>query len=277
MRLAIMHGLYGEDFVQEAILSIVDQVDEVLFLWAETPWFGITEVEKPGPVSGGFSTKVPCPVDNMLFRAMQLSHPKVRFQKFSPVYDVFTMHFAALEYIPRTTTYVIFTNGVDVIQCEGNIDKAIEEMRLGEKPAGIMRQRWAWKGLRHEAQMNTSPSGSLVYNMKEIGWNKQHLKNYFDENKMRGDSARLAATCWNVGFAYSYHTMKWRAEIRAAQVNAGMGYAMPRRDWVDGLWARWGETNYEVYEQGEHLGEVATIVPLEISELPLILQKRVNL
>ena len=44
---AIINAYYGEDYVQEAVLSIADQVDHTIFLWADAPWGGITQGALP--------------------------------------------------------------------------------------------------------------------------------------------------------------------------------------------------------------------------------------
>lgn len=266
MRYAFIHGLYGEDFVQEAISSIADQVDQVLFFWADKPWRGV-----PAPE----------PVDNMLFKAMQLDLPNVRFIKFSPEKDEFSMMYAARDLLPRDAEYIVHTNGTDVIQVPGNVEATIREMHDRGSAVGVMRQRWLWKDLHHEAVMGNKPSGSFICNMKHIGWEPVTLLSYFNENAIRtalferGKNINWMSTmCWNTGYAYSERLQRLRLQIRRAQVIAGMGYQPESEEWLE-KWCAWTPDDERTPEPpGSIHSDIHIILPLPSSELPLALQKR---
>lgn len=263
MRYAFIHGLYGEDFVQEAILSIADQVDQVLFFWADKPWR---------------NARAPEPVDNMLFKAMQLDLPKVRFIKFSPTADEFSMMYAARHLLPRDAEYIVHTNGTDVIQVPGNVEATIREMHDLKAAVGVMQQRWLWKDLHHEAVMGNRPSGSFVCDMKKIGWDDEPLRNYFDENVIRSALWNVTnifwvhTVCWNVGFAFSERLQRQRIEIRKQQVAGGMDYILTEDEaWLK-RWSEWTPAHM-AHPELVH-PDVKTIVPLDPAELPPALQKR---
>lgn len=276
---AIIHGLYGDRFVQEAVLSAVEQVDEVVFLWASKPWRGVTQVSSPGPTRTGDSTTIPYPIDDMLAKVMELDHPRVTVRKFDPQEGEYRIHYQAWQagLVPETD-FVIFTNGTDVVQEEGALVGAMAEVEGHNLHMGMLQQRWFWHDLRHEAIMNTNPSGSLVYDMRKIGWTDEGVRTFFCENNSRNVcfaiehqhlGKKVSQTCWNVGYTHNYHTQKWRSLVRQAQVDAGMSYEHISHAWVD-RWHTW-QPGGEVVADFPH---VAAVKELTVDEIPAILRPR---
>ena len=274
MRTAIINAYYGEDFAQEAVLSIANQVDYTLFLWADKPWGSITE----GAFEVEGSTKIPSPVDNTLFKVMQLAHPKVHFMKNAGKeleIEVFNITSQLLSVIPKQTRWLIFTNGIDVIQIPGNINVAIQEMEENNFISARMKQRWLWKTLEYEALLTSAPNGSLIWDLPKILKNNQ--EELLGENAMR-QAPFLKASCWNVGLVWKPRTQRWRCSIRAAQLKAKVGdlehyffpTELPITQWLD-KWEAWDKITGE--EKDWNL-DISSITPVTEEELPPELRRR---
>ncbi len=57
---ALYRVLYGEDFIQDSILSILDHVDKVFVFWDDRPWGDVKEAKYKGHM-----TKIPTHIDNV--------------------------------------------------------------------------------------------------------------------------------------------------------------------------------------------------------------------
>lgn len=57
---ALYRVLYGEDFIQDSILSIIDHVDKIFVFWDDRPWGDVKEAKYKGNI-----VKIPSKIDNV--------------------------------------------------------------------------------------------------------------------------------------------------------------------------------------------------------------------
>jgi len=65
---AIYRILYGEDFIEDSIMSIMDFVDKIFVFWDDVPWGGVKSAKYKGKV-----VPIPIVIDHVVDRVKLLS------------------------------------------------------------------------------------------------------------------------------------------------------------------------------------------------------------
>ncbi len=121
---AVYRCLYGEDFVQESIMSINDAVDKIFVFWDNTPWGDVTEC-----VYKGQTVKFPKKFDKVVEKIKELNNPKIELiYDHQDTADNQLTHFVNDIILPKyEKPSIILSLKVDHVFRSDQIKKAIEE------------------------------------------------------------------------------------------------------------------------------------------------------
>ena len=142
MRYALYRCLYGEDFIQESINSVIDYVDKVFVFWTDKAWGGTDRCTYKGE-----EILFPSKFDRILDKINDLDNPKIELvhaHTNSP-FNQFT-HFVndiLLERYDRPDTLIILE--VDHVFRKDQLEKCLEIFESSDMDCATTRQVELWK------------------------------------------------------------------------------------------------------------------------------------
>lgn len=212
---AIYRCLYGEDFVQQSINSILDVVDKVLVVWDDKVW---------GDVDGcsykGEYITYPKKFDNIIEKVEELNSPKIILHK-DHVFSPFGHHQHIIENI-----LPIYGNPddlmiieVDMVFRNDQLKLALDEFYIDKGIDLYLQQIEIWK-MKYRIPERDRPGVQLVH------------------RKTGKTNSKSSALVHNFGFSFSDKTMYWK-HLTAIGFSNVIRDSPPNVDWYDNKWLKW--------------------------------------
>jgi Flp pilus assembly protein TadD len=258
---AIYRCLYGEDFIQESIMSINDSADKIFIFWDDIPWGALTEC-----VYKGQTIKFPRKFDNVVEKIKELNNPKIEL-----IYDHRNTAENQLTHLVNDVILpnhekpsIIMSIEVDQVFRRDQISMALEEFIEKDCVFATTAQIEVWKGLRHILPERPNKVGAIFCNFSKLDKMPATLRH--------GGvllMPKLSAFVHRLGFAVSEKVMYWKhlLSIAAARKSGGN---VPSEDWYDEKWLKWdyqsGNETVEIPEGSQNL--ILKAIPYDVNELP---------
>ena len=231
---AIYRCLYGSDFVQQSIESVLPYVDKAIVVWAGKPFADVTQWEHRGKIY-----RFPVRFDDLPERVWAMNDPRVQFVE---------------EYIPNPRNqWTEIVNDI-VIPKYGKPDvamfmhvpmvwdgkelaKALEEFQTSHYQCANTWQIEIWRGFdwripkRHRA-------GAGFWNLRDVGRMPQ---THLDCNPVGVPLQSLPMLCGavhNLRYTQNPNIMFWRHLVVQAYV-AKLGDSVPDPTWFEEKWLHW--------------------------------------
>lgn len=270
LRYGCMRILYGEDFVQESILSILDHVEKVFVFWTHIPFGDVTHVEYEGKI-----IQFPKKFDNVLEKIQALKNTKIILiedhRKFNDgqfthlVNDIILPNYVKPEEI-------LFIEPDHVFRRD-QLQQALTEFRQLNCMCASTRQVELWRTPFFAVPERHGRMASMLWNLRNIKTIPLTGKH---ANYPVGKSVPfLKSFVHNFGFCVSEHAMYWK-HLTTIAFSTIIKDTPPRLDWYEKIWKNWdvvtNNTNLEISVGYEH--HLPFAFPYDWRELPELIQKR---
>jgi len=269
VRYALYRCLYGEQFIQESIKSVIDHVDKVFVFWTNKPWGNTDRC-----IFKGEEVLFPDKFDNILDRIKELDSPKIELVEAyteSPFGQL--THFVndiLLERYDRPDTLVILE--VDHVFREDQIVKALNDFEAADYDCATTRQVELWKTPKFRIPNRPSRCGTNFWNLSKLS----NLPPTGTQGNISGMPV-LDVDVHNFGFCESSKVMRWK-HLTALAFSKEVGDSPPNENWLD-KWEAWSEDN-----QSKNLevslgceSNIPHALPYNISELPSLVVEKYKL
>lgn len=265
MRLAIYRVLYGEDWIQESILSILPHVDRVLVAMAPRPWGTSQGIEYKGewipwPAQFDDTRAKIAALDDQRIEAIEDFYPQPRGQ---------WQHLVNNHALPRGATECLFIEP-DCVFHESEIDAAMDAWHRSSAQLATVGQVELW---RTPEWVIPPRARSTVWFLRLTGPIGLTGGNGWIEGMAY---QWLPAAVHNLGFCMSERVMLWK-HLTALAFSAEINDALPNPDWYERVWLNWkpGDTNLEISIGEEHT--IPYAVPYDVTRLPASIRARCGL
>lgn len=268
-RVAIYRVLYGEDFIQESIRSILPYVDRVFVVKAEKPW-GNTD----GVTYGGIWVPWPEKFDNTREKILELNEPKIEIiDDYWPTPKGQLTHIVNDLILARCKPFEIVFIEPDHVFSDEEAKKAFNGFSAysGFQASTLQVELWKTPEFRIPERPNRT---SVVFHrifgspMGETGFNGASEGIH-----------RVNGRVHNLGFCVSEKTMYWK-HLTALAFGAIIGDSVANPEWLEKKWMNWNlDTNNSNLEisLGYEFAIPAAYQYRELEELPESIKRRYNL
>ena len=250
----IYRCLYGEDFIDSSIRSILPYADKVFVFWTDKAWADVTSAMYKGK-------RVDFPPDGKFdqirekLEALEAEFPGRVILKYDHVYnnrnqfthlvnDLILPHWS----MPRR----IMMMEVDYVWRQDQIEQALAEFDAMKVQHATSSQVELWKSFDHHV-VRTDPNRKAA-----MIWDTSNLvqmpptNRHFDAAGM----AKLSAFVHNLGFCASAQVIYWK-HLTALGYCQKIGDSAPNESWFDDVWRTWdyetNNSNLEMSKGYEHL------------------------
>lgn len=228
--IAIYRCLYGADFIQDSINSIIDHVDRIYIFYDTVPWGNVTEVTYKGA-----RIFFPKRFDNVLDKIRDIGSDKIYL-----IYDhvennvnQFT-HLINDIIIPKyDKPDDILIMEVDHIFKEDQLTTAINEFRLERYQHADTGQVELWKTFEYRIPERPLRASAVFWRMDELDKMPYTLR-----QGERLPVYRLQSHVHNFGFCMSRQIMFWK-HLLALAFSQKIGDGQPNEDWFEEKWLNW--------------------------------------
>lgn len=265
---AVYRVLYGEDFIQESILSVLPHVDRVFVVKAEKPWG-----ETSGVTYKNKWIDWPIKFDDTREKVLALNEPKVKI-----IDDYWPTPRGQLTHIVNdlvgafcSPTTVVFIEP-DHVFSEDQASKVFEAWKLSGWQQASTRQVEHWKTPLWKVPERPNRT-SVVFH--RLMWQPMGATGF---NGASDGIPRLPGYVNNLGFCISEKNMYWK-HLTALAFGKIIGDSPPNESWYEEKWLNWhpktNNINLEI-----SLGYEWTIPRAVLSDpslLPNSIKKRYNL
>jgi len=260
---AVYRVLYGEDFIQESIKSILPFVDKVFVFWTNIPFGDIREV-----VYKGEKIIFPAKFDGVLGKVKKLQDKSKG--KIELIYDHWGVpdnqvtHFVnerILPYYPRPDTVIFMEH--DLVWKEEQLKKALMQFNSNGTEIAGSRQVELWRSTKYRIP-ERKRYGAIFYNMN-------HLK----ELPVTGKNGsvkwilKLDAEVHNCGFCVSENAMYWK-HLTGIAFAKTIKDSIPNENWYEDKWLNWdfkrNNENLEISKGYE--SDIPAAIPYDVKMLP---------
>lgn len=271
MRIAVYRCMYGEDFVQESIRSIIHNVDKVFIFWTNKPWGNAT-----GCIYKGKEVIFPDKFDNILEKINKLNNPKIELveqtkdmnERSIPqnLYTTIINNFI----IPKIgKPQLIIIPEVDHVFKYDQIDGAIKDFIDSGLTTAKTRQVELWRYPNYRIAERPNRIGVVFWNMKHI--------NGLIRTGGNGEIESMPVVnkfVHNLGFAVSEKVMYWK-HMTALGFSKTIHDSIPSEDWFD-MWLNWdyitNNKDLEISKNYRHT--ISHAYPYNIDELPELIKHK---
>jgi len=229
---AVYRVLYGADFVQESIKSILPYVDKVFVFWTNKPFGDSTSV-----IYKGERVQFPEKVDDIVeqIQEMQKENP----DKIELMYDHWGMpdnqvtHLVndrIIPYFPKPNVVVFMEP--DMVWSKEQIKAAMKQFQESGDLCAGSRQVEMWKNLNYRIP-ERDRFGAIFYNMNGFFSLPETGKNGSVK-----DTKKLDAHVHNLGFCLNEETMYWK-HLMGLSFASIIKDSKPAEDWYEKKWLSW--------------------------------------
>lgn len=268
-KVAIYRVLYGEDFIQESIRSVLPYVDRVFVIKAERPW-GNTE----GVNYNGVWVPWPEKFDNTREKIIEINDPKIEIiDDYWPTPKGQLTHIVNDLVLPKCKPFEIVFIEPDHVFSEEEAKKAFDGFSCYSGTQASTQQVELWKtpAFRIPERPNrTSVVFHRIYGspMGDTGFNGASEGIH-----------RLSARVHNLGFCLSEKIMYWK-HLTGLAFGSIIGDSLVNPEWYEKKWLNWDlATNNQNLEisLGFEWAIPNAYQYQELKELPKSIRDRYNL
>jgi len=259
--IAVYRCLYGADFIQESIRSIIDHVDWIFVFYDEIPWGNVTEVTYQGA-----RIFFPKRFDDILDKIRDINNDKI-----TVIYDHVENNVNQFTHLVNDIIVKNYDKPDDIMIIEvdhvfrkDQLIKSIDEFRKEKHICADTGQVELWKTFDYRIPKRPMRTGTVFWNLD--GMDKM------PDTTRQGERVpiyRLNTEVHNFGFCISKQTMFWK-HLLALAFSRKIGDSQPREDWFEHVWLNWHPTlnneNLEISEGREHL--ISHAYPYNVGMLP---------
>lgn len=230
--IAIYRCLYGADFIQQSIRSIIDYVDKIFIFWDDTPWGNVTEVTYKGA-----RIFFPKRFDDILDKIRDIKSDKIEL-----IYDhvenninQFT-HFVNDIIIPNYGKLNdIMIIEVDHVFRKNEIERALSEFNSNNWKVAKTRQIELWRTIDFRIPERPQRTGVVFWNITGL--------DRLPDTKRQGEPVyikmeTLDSFVHNFGFCLSEQAMFWK-HLLALGFSQKIGDSQPNENWFEDKWLNW--------------------------------------
>lgn len=226
---AIYRVLYGEDFIQESITSILPYVDKVFVIKAEKPWGNTKGVHYKGEWISW-----PEKFDNTRERVLALNEPKVEIiDDYWPTPKGQHTHIVNDIILKRCSPFSVVFIEPDHVFEPNEAKKAFAQWAMCHESQASTRQIEYWRTKEYMIPERRNRTSVVFHRI---------LGQPMDETEFNGtrghDIPRLNCFVNNLGFCVSYKTMYWK-HLTALAFSSVIGDSQPNPDWLENKWLTW--------------------------------------
>ena len=269
---AIYRPLYGEDFIEDSINSILDYVDKVFFCYTDTPLAGVTAVNYRGQ-HVAFPIRPGRTMDQALERVEALRSPKIEilYQDGLDNMSQFTrlMNERILPNFERPD--IAFLIEPDMVFRRSEIETALSVLPAIEAPVATTAQIELWKTPDWAIPMRNRP-GVTFWNLRKVD---QVPPTRRAAEPVGWDMPVLPAVSHNFGFCISPRSMLLK-HLLAIAFSRPIDDSPPSEDWYDTVWLSWhpltNNRNLEIAAGFAHL--IPFAMPYRRANLPETIRAR---
>ena len=269
---AVYRCLYGEDFVQESIRSILPFVDKIFVFYTNTVWGGVTSC-----VYKNEEVVFPEYFGNIVGKIHKLYEPKVHilYDHVDTPRNQFThlMNDRILPYHARPDVAIFIE--VDHVFRQDQFILAISEFLASGVLVANCSQVELWKTFEYEAVRIGKPRWSTLFwdvkALTDLDIKKFPPTGFGGEPVVNYRSFRqLQAKVHNLGFCFSQRTMFWK-HMTALGFAKKIGDSQPNEMWFEEKWLDWNyernNKDLEISKGYEHLIPHAILYTGELPEV----------
>ena len=243
----IYRCLYGEDFIQQSILSVKDYADKILVFWTDTPFGNISEV-----IYKGITQPIPKPIDRILDRINELELPNLM---------TYYAHFPD----PMNQVTVLINDYVLpnyekpdlIIFLEPDMVWRKDQLELALKfipdQISYVKQVELWKTPQFRIPERAKRPGAIFYNMKNLSQVPPTGRDGCPAPVSRVPA--IPTLIHNFGFCVSERNMLWKHMLALGFAKL-IGDRVPNEDWYEKKWLSWdfetNNKNLEISRGREH-------------------------
>jgi len=273
---AVYRILYGEDFVEESILSIADYVDKIFVFYDTRPWGQIMEVEYMGD-----KIVIPEKIDNVMDKIKGMNHSKIEilFARYETNKNIVTNYVNDIILPNYDAPDVIWFIEPDHVIHEKTGPKILDSIKQNEinqkYNCMFTKQHEIWRGFRHEVYPERKRRlSTVIWHLNSLRDKKMpETGRHADAKNKKIDTTFLEHKIHNYGFAVSEKTMYWK-HIITIGFSRYIGDAMPNISWYNEKWLKWDyKTNNDCLEisKGRECN-IKTTVPYDINGHPSLMK-----
>jgi len=262
---AVYRCLYGEDYVRESILSIIDHVDRVFVFWTNKPWGNVSEC-----IYKGVKVKFPEKFDDVVQKIRDLNNSKIILIEQTKEMNPYSVPWNL--YTTLINNYVIPNHGkpdifiipeVDHVFRKDQVEAAFNEFIGKGYQSAKTRQIELWKTHLFRIPERAARIGVVFWNMTNLS--------KLPTTKGNGETSNihvLDSFVHNFGFAISEKVMYWK-HLTALAFSSVIKDSIPDENWLD-MWMTWDyETNNKDLEiSKQYRSSIPCAIPYNGRELP---------
>lgn len=258
---AVYRVLYGEDFVQYSIRSILPYVDQIFVFWDDTPWGDVHSC-----IYHGERVIFPEKFDAAVERIQDMNEPKVILlydHRFNNVNQfTYLVNEKVIPAYGKPDELLVIE--VDSVFKKAEIEKAFTEFRQRNLRCAKTRQVEVWRGFDYRVPEREYRTGAILWNLRDIELMPP------TQRQAEGEGMKiLEAEIHNLGFAVSPKVMYWK-HLTALAFSQAIGDSIPNEDWLEDKWLTWhpktNNKDLEISLGFEHV--IPEVVPYDVSLLP---------
>jgi len=272
-RYAIFRILYGEDFIQEAILAIANHVDKIFIFWTTKPFGSVDKVTYKGE-----EIALPEKFDNVLEKIEELNLPHVVM--INAHYDHNMNQFTdivnnrILPHYDKPDTILVIES--DMVFRDDQAIAAIEEFEVSGKDWASTKMIEFWKTpyYRCPGDVRTGHMGVIFWNLRNLN----EMPPTHRHANLSLNPPRLEAVVHNFGLCFSERNMYWKI-LASLAYSQFLGDSIPDENWYEDVWLTWDyETkneNLEISKKHRHL--IPRADHYDVSQLPENIKKKFSI
>ena len=220
MRTAIYRILYGEDFIDESIASILDSVDKIYVFWTNKVWGGCESV-----VYNGEEIKFPERFDDSVDKVK-----KVKSDKIQLVEDYYLTPQGQHTYLTKKHDIHGTVLLIEPDQIMEDAEGAFNQFEQSEFSCAAVPQIEYWKTREYRIPDRNRPGPIL--------W-KTPLPPTAPNGMPYGTKVPyVSSIAHNYGFCVSEKVMYWK-HLTALAFSSVIGDSLPREEWYEDVWKKW--------------------------------------
>jgi hypothetical protein len=262
---AMYRVLYGDEYMEKSIKSIIDDVDRVFIFWTDKPWGNATH----GIMYKGKFVGFPKQFDNIVEVArkvqgeypegkvvIQYDHRKTPFNQHKLLFD---------QYIKPHGCDTLLAIEPDMIFAPGDFKKALDHFHKTDERYMTFNQIELWKNIFHRIPFRRGRVGPILYNIQRTGGMlpTTHFNGWASDKSI--PLVYSPIMCYNFGFAVNDQTMYWK-HLTSIAFSKYIGDSEPYENWYDRVWLRWNKFSQNLAPSKKYTSTIPRAAPYELPE-----------
>lgn len=237
MTIAFYRSLYGEDFFQESVESVIDHVDKVYMLLAHQTWGGATKCtyhgrtvyypevfDRLGEIALNMERRSSKVRVVHAYNPLNKETPQWALRVIQDDINELRLHHVATPNQPPT--WLLFMEP-DMAWKRDQLDRFFEIYNAGKMRTLTAGQVELWRKLSWRVPYRAGRASSFLWDVTD--------------NSRSGDLETTEAMVHNLGFCVSDRAMFWKHMIGLG-ISGPLQDSMPNEDWLEKTWLSWHPT-----------------------------------